>query len=1440
MFFISGGHQPASDLRFLLMMAGDVERNPGPTFTPGRDCEECKKKIRVGTTPISCATPNCIAVCHNSHGKEKTASSWRCGQHRDDDHPMPLPPEPENAENQDDDEQNDVQQKKISCSRCPVPWRVNLIPVICSECNDACHQSCTGLTRDAIEVVKRNNYSWICTFCRNKPPASKPCPTINENEDDKSTGMVTEDTEGLRIMQWNANGINTKTVELHQALVDLEVDICLIQESKLRQGTPTPHIPGYVTYRSDRKVTKAGGGLLSFIKSSLIMDKVYEGLKEGTEVHTFRIRMSKNKWITISNVYCPPVNSKGQVISTNVCTQLISTLPSSLIAGDFNAHNPLWDDVQPPDERGEHLSDWMMESNMNLLNTGEPTHVNVHTGNGSTPDIAFCGSLWKGKVTWHVSEPIGSSDHLPIIMTIKSRIAHQSVMGVGARWKRNNVKWELFTEAVEEDMKDLVPEDDLTKKILRFMDILYEAGMKHVGKSKPRKKLRNIWISPTVRGLIKKRNRLRRDLKNSKQEWLQACRDTNEAIRESKQECWREVVEDTMSCGDEGKMWNFIRTLNGTPDNNTPNEVLVVNGKKLTSNKSKADAFIQQYADVSKLKFSKEDKVHNRQAKKMLSQPTVNDVTTEPFNMEELDAAIQKTRAKGAAGDDDIPPTFLKALGPKAKQELLDIFNRSFSEASIPQIWRFAVIIPLLKAGKSPSSLASFRPVSLTSCVVKTMERMVSRRLYQIAETRGMFSDLQAGFRRGRSCEDQILKMVQAIEDGFQKKKMHRSVLVLLDYSKAYDKVWQQRLLLSMSEQGVPMTFVRWLSAFLSNRLARVKFLGVSSKVRVMRQGLPQGAVLSPILFLFFIDNLAKELPDGTLNALFADDVNVLATRRNKEEAVLAAQQTVNIIAEWSRQWKLDLNASKSEVSFFSTYTKESKWQPTIKLYNNEFQLLFDEGDEFCFNKTPRLLGVILDRQLSFGPQVDRVTAEATKKTKMLSALSGTDWGCGKRELRSLYYTFSRSKMLYAASSYQPWMSATQRKRMEVTQNKALMIITGQHKDTPCGALCREADVCSMETMMKREAVKSAEKALRLPTNHPRRIAWEASSDKKGTRTSWRSQCKEVLRTMPAGFENRKEIQLFSNPPWEKTIFDVHVKLPGLDSKNDALQIRLDAAIARLDELGGVWTIYTDGSADAGTNNGGSAAVITQGSALNPIVETAIKRRGAILTSSFEEEMQAMHDAVSWMKEHGLRDQRIVVATDSQSLCSALQNRSNDVGDLLKNIRECQNQVVIQWIPGHSDIPGNEIADAMAKEATTSEGPNRPISFNSAVATIKAKIKEPPIEHQRTAAVYSAFSAEKEKRVTNRKEQEMLALVRSGHYLEFAQYRKRIGKCEDGSCVRCGAESDDLEHWLKCPGTEESRFRLFGRSDVGLSVLTDYPVESVKLAQRTLRLGSPQ
>ena len=368
------------------------------------------------------------------------------------------------------------------------------------------------------------------------------------------------------------------------------------------------------------------------------------------------------------------------------------------------------------------------------------------------------------------------------------------------------------------------------------------------------------------------------------------------------------------------------KTSNGSPDDNAPNEAIKYKGKIITSNKKKSAIFIQHYADVSKLKFTPEERAVTRRLKKILGSSSGNYSNCTPFKIEELELAISKMR-KGAAGPDDVPPIFLKTLGPIAKIELLAIFNESFKRAIAPQMWRNAIIIPLLKLGKPASDLASFRPISLTSCIAKLLEKMIAERLYSISGNNGLFNHQQAGFRKDRSCEDQILRIVQSIEDNFQKSPMHRSALALLDFSHACDTVWKEKLLLSMHGKGINLQYIKWLYAFLQNRQARVRFNNELSYTRKMRQGLPQGSVLAPLLFLFYIDNLASILPSETLNALFADDVGVKGSGKTKEEAEHKVQKTVDVVTALSKEWKLELNATKSECALFTTYTREAQRQ---------------------------------------------------------------------------------------------------------------------------------------------------------------------------------------------------------------------------------------------------------------------------------------------------------------------------------------------------------------------------------------------------------------------------------------------------------------------------------------------------------------------------------
>ena len=128
------------------------------------------------------------------------------------------------------------------------------------------------------------------------------------------------------------------------------------------------------------------------------------------------------------------------------------------------------------------------------------------------------------------------------------------------------------------------------------------------------------------------------------------------------------------------------------------------------------------------------------------------------------------------------------------------------------------------------------------------------------------------------------------------------------------------------------------------------------SRSHKIKQGVPQGSVLAPLLFLLFIDEVTKNLPAE--HALFVDDLSVWSCDNNKEKAVERVQKAIDHVAEWSRKFKLSLNQTKCEVTFFASGTTEARWKPTLRL-----------NDEVMpFNPTPKFLGIKMDRGLTFAP----------------------------------------------------------------------------------------------------------------------------------------------------------------------------------------------------------------------------------------------------------------------------------------------------------------------------------------------------------------------------------------------------------------------------------------------------------------------------------------
>ena len=216
-----------------------------------------------------------------------------------------------------------------------------------------------------------------------------------------------------------------------------------------------------------------------------------------------------------------------------------------------------------------------------------------------------------------------------------------------------------------------------------------------------------------------------------------------------------------------------------------------------------------------------------------------------------------------APGPDGIHARVLRQLNLAIAPTLQVIFERTYREGVVPEDWRRANICPIYKKKGARKDPANYRPISLTCIANKLFEQIVTSNL--------ILYEKQHGFRKGRSCESQLLELTHDLLNGLHDGK--QTYLIVMDFAKAVDKVCHEKLLTTLHHYSVDPTTIHWIRGFLSNRSQSLVIEGAQSPPLPVTSGVPQGTVLGPALFLCYINSM----PEGISSPirLFADDTVV-------------------------------------------------------------------------------------------------------------------------------------------------------------------------------------------------------------------------------------------------------------------------------------------------------------------------------------------------------------------------------------------------------------------------------------------------------------------------------------------------------------------------------------------------------------------------------------
>ena len=304
------------------------------------------------------------------------------------------------------------------------------------------------MTRQQVENLDRT--IWECLGCQQKE--ANPRPTASDQDEEPNYTIRKTKLSKVNIMQFNIDSLLSKLEELKMVLKEENIDIFLIQETKLVKSNKLPTIPGYTVKRQDRtqlvgKEMNRGGGLIFGFKKNIPFKRAYIEIRRDpdkfTEWMSFDIPLSSKKKLRLTNIYVPPKNSK-EVNEDHFSPDEWPSKEYDMILGDVNAHSLLWDNNTSngtSDTRAEKIEDWLASSGMACLNDGKRTHFNRSTGGEAAPDTSFVHSSLLDKVSWRTTKKLGS-DHLPIIITYEDEMVKVNDRP-RFKWRLSEADWKV-------------------------------------------------------------------------------------------------------------------------------------------------------------------------------------------------------------------------------------------------------------------------------------------------------------------------------------------------------------------------------------------------------------------------------------------------------------------------------------------------------------------------------------------------------------------------------------------------------------------------------------------------------------------------------------------------------------------------------------------------------------------------------------------------------------------------------------------------------------------------------------------------------------------------------------------------------------------------------------------------------------------------------------
>ena len=1096
------------------------------------------------------------------------------------------------------------------------------------------------------------------------------------------------------IIQWNCRGFRANFDEIGVLSSTQKANIFCLQETYLKPSDSL-QLRNYHMYNAYGHIVheRAFGGSSILVKKGIIHSPVHL----ITDLQAVAVRVTLHRTFTICSLYIPP----NRNVTNNELTDLFYQLPTPcLILGDFNGHNPLWGSSQT-NNMGNVIEEFLNSHDLCIFNDGSYTYLHPGHGTFSSIDLSICDSNLFLDFAWSVLEDSHGSDHFPIVLEFLDKPPEPPV-----KWKFSKADWDTFSDICTKTITcNRYNASD--SPIESFTEDLIDISNKTI----PRSKTNPVhapkpWFDSEVKQAISERRRALRqlnshptsaNLNNFKILRARARR----IIRQKKRFTWRTFVSHLNSHTPSSKVWKMLKKIQGKSTSNIQH--LEDGDEEFTTHDQIANRLGQQFSFNSstdncttefKLFKTKAEKVHYN-----FASDNSEDYNA-PLTLEELESAIQKA-TDSATGPDEIHYQLLKHLPKTSIMALLSIFNEIWATGNFPLSWKSATIIPIPKPDKDHTNPTNYRPIALTSCLCKTLERIVNNRLTWYLESSELLTNFQSGFRANRSTTDHLVSLETYVRNAFICKE--HVVAIFFDLEKAYDTTWKFGIMKDLFDFGLRGRLPIFIDSFLKNRSFKVQVGSTLSDSFVQEMGVPQGSVLSPTCFNIKINSIAKAIRENTMCSLYVDDFLIAYKSKHMPTIERQLQLSLNRLQKWSHENGFKFSKTKTVCVHFCQ----------LRSLHPHPDLVMD-GAKIQTVDQHKFLGVLFDSKLSFIPHIKTLKAKALKSLNLMKVVSKLGWGGDSTVLLRLYRATVRSKLDYGSIVYGSARPSYLR-CLNTVHHQGIRLSLGAFRTSPIESMLVLAKEPSLTLRRIKLSLQYTTKLAACPTNSTYDMVFTpdfvaryesrpAAIRPLGLRIS------TYLNIL--GFEGDHifELRVPDFPSWVLPSPEINFQLAELKkSSTNPITFQEMFNTIRLRYHSHKF-LYTDGSKD------GSRTAF----AVTSCKTNYCSERLPDVCSVYTAELTAIHKATDLASDSNTT--KFMICSDSKSALQALANKRVEhpiIRRILMSLMMAEDKEILYcWIPGHVDIDGNEKADFFAKKALSKAITQHPIPHSDFKQTI--------------------------------------------------------------------------------------------------------------------------